>query len=158
MKIDETRFRAILNGTADQLSGQEILIRHVAYEAERKGEDPKRAVEESLPFVVFTTAAQEKRSRKTDATKPPPTATALDGKSHLISPKVRNNSPIKAVAADIGRFINSGAILIILFALALVQAIIPPLFPILVAAVFLYGGAYLIFMIYFAVYETLRRR
>jgi hypothetical protein len=53
MKLGEKRFSAILDGTATDLKGQEILVRNIAYEAERLGHDPRQAVEYSLPFLTF---------------------------------------------------------------------------------------------------------
>src|SRR5258708_7248525 len=51
MTITKNRFKAIMEGTALNLTAEEILVRNVAYQAERKGEDPLRAVVQGLPHV-----------------------------------------------------------------------------------------------------------
>jgi hypothetical protein len=62
MKIDRNRFKAIMDGTASDLTSKEVLIRHIAFDAERRGTDPIFAVEQSLPDVQIT--RRELRSDK----------------------------------------------------------------------------------------------
>jgi hypothetical protein len=67
MKLEEERFKLILAGTATNLSSREILIRHVAYLAERRGEDPMLAVEAEMPDVTIVRAKDKARAILTKA-------------------------------------------------------------------------------------------
>lgn len=51
MRITAERFKALLNGTATDVSGEERLIRVEAFSAERRGEDPATAVQARMPNV-----------------------------------------------------------------------------------------------------------
>ena len=54
MAIDRNRFNAIMDGTAANLTAVEILVRHVAYKAEREGGSPLLAVKHELPHIQIT--------------------------------------------------------------------------------------------------------
>jgi hypothetical protein len=75
MTINEKRFKAIMEGTASNLTAEEILVRNVAYQAERKGEDPLGSVQRELPHVQIikdevalgkSRSVSEKIKKKTD--------------------------------------------------------------------------------------------
>jgi hypothetical protein len=53
MKIEKKRFQAILDGTATNLTGSEVLVRNIAYLAERRGENPQVAIEKELLNVTI---------------------------------------------------------------------------------------------------------
>jgi len=57
MKITAERFKALLDGTATDVSGEERLIRVEAFSAERRGEDPASAVQTRMPNVSIVEAS-----------------------------------------------------------------------------------------------------
>lgn len=95
MKIDGNRFKAILDGTASNLTSKEVLIRHIAYDAERRGTDPLLAVEQSLPDVQV-----ERRELRSDKSlsRPP-----QNNKKVVTANKKEKLQPINALNVSISK-------------------------------------------------------
>jgi hypothetical protein len=58
MQISAERFKALLDGTATNVTGEERIIRIEAFNAERRGEDPAVAVQAKLPHVSILEVVQ----------------------------------------------------------------------------------------------------
>jgi hypothetical protein len=58
MQISAERFKALLDGTATNVTGEERIIRIEAFNAERRGEDPAAAVQAKLPHVSIAEPVQ----------------------------------------------------------------------------------------------------
>ncbi|WP_316173889.1 MULTISPECIES: hypothetical protein [unclassified Bradyrhizobium] len=62
MRIEIARLNAILAGTAADLNAMELLVRSVAIDAERRGEDVGAAIKRELPSVVIPTTDANRTS------------------------------------------------------------------------------------------------
>jgi hypothetical protein len=68
MEITSERFKALLNGSARDVTGEERVIRVEAFMAERRGEDPATAVQAAMPHVSIVEVVQVMSPSKLSAT------------------------------------------------------------------------------------------
>jgi hypothetical protein len=99
VNLEPERFRSILDGSASDLSSQERLIRYVAIDAERKGVDPRLAVEAEFPALLFSDrkVSVELSSRTTT---PLPARTISNPHTPPAKPTKEDNQPVKPDSAE----------------------------------------------------------
>ncbi len=68
MKITAERFKALLDGSATNVTGEERIVRVEAFTAERRGEDPATAVQARMPHVSIVKTVQVMLPLKRSAT------------------------------------------------------------------------------------------